>query len=80
MSQKKVDYHKEQKYNRKKLVKQKKAQHIAGILAAVIVSIVLLGWVGFSVYNKYEQIQAENITKLSVDNSALSEYMSTLSE
>lgn len=80
MSQKKVDYHKEQKHNRKKLVKQKKAKQAAAILSGVILAVALLGWVGFSVYNKYEQLQAETVTKLSVDNSALSDYMATLSE
>ena len=78
MSQEKVDYNKEQKHNRKKNVKKRKVQHIVGIVAGCVLTVALLVWVGFSVYSKYETAQAANVTKITVDNSAMTEYMANL--
>lgn len=80
MSQEKVNYNKEQKHNRKKIVKKKKIQHVVGIVAGCALTAALLVWVGFSVYKKYETAQAENVTKLTLDSSALTEYMANLDE
>ena len=78
MSQAKVDHNKEQKYNRKKLVKKQKRERIMGTIAATLVAVVLIGWVGFSMYNKYEDQKEATVTKLTLDSSALSDYTSNL--
>lgn len=80
MSQVKVDYNKEQKYNRKKLVKKQKIERVIGTIAATLVAVALIGWVGFSMYNKQQAEKAANITKLTLDASALSEYTSELND
>lgn len=80
MSQAKVDYNKEQKYNRKKLVKKQKIERVIGTIAATLVAVALIGWVGFSMYNKQQSEKAANITKLTLDASALSEYTSGLND
>lgn len=78
MSQEKVDYHKQQKQNMKKMVKQKKRQRAALIAASVIVIAVLGTWVGFSVHTKYQEYKAANPTYYDIDLSALSDYISSL--
>ena len=80
MSQAKVDYHKEQKYHRKKLVKKQKVQRVVGTIAATVVAVALIGWVGFSMYNKQQDEKAAEITKLTLDSSALSDYTSSLND
>lgn len=80
MSQAKVDYNKEQKYNRKKLVKKQKVQRVVGTIAATVVAVALIGWVGFSMYNKQQDGKAAEITKLTLDSSALSDYTSSLND
>lgn len=80
MSQAKVDYNKEQKYNRKKLVKKQKVQRVVGTIAATVVAVALIGWVGFSMYNKQQEEKAAEITKLTLDSSALSDYTSSLND
>ena len=80
MSQAKVDYNKEQKYHRKKLVKKQKVQRVVGTIAATVVAVALIGWVGFSMYNKQQEEKAAEITKLTLDSSALSDYTSSLND
>ena len=80
MSQAKVDYNREQKYNRKKLVKKQKVQRVVGTIAATVVAVALIGWVGFSMYNKQQDEKAAEITKLTLDSSALSDYTSSLND
>lgn len=80
MSQEKVDINKQKKYNRKKLVKQQKIKKAVTITALSLVAAVLIGWVAYSVYNRYETAKSENIEKYTIDSSALSDYISSLSE
>ncbi len=80
MSQEKVDYHKQQKQNRKKIVKRQKAEHIAILCASLALLVVLGVWVGFSVNTKYQEKKAANPTYYEIDASALSEYMSGLQQ
>lgn len=80
MSQAKVDYNKEQKYNRKKTVKKKKIHHVLGIVAGVCIAAVLVGWIGLSVYEDYEKKQAEHPTQIELDSSALTDYLSSIQE
>ncbi len=80
MSQAKVDYNKEQKHNRKKIVKKQKTRHALGIVAGVCIAVVLVGWIGFSVYKNYEKNQAEHPTQIALDSSALTDYLSNIQE
>lgn len=76
MSQEKVDYRKEQKKNRKKILRKQRREHIALITGGILVAAVLLGWVGYSAYNNYEQKKAENPTYYAIDIGALTGYLS----
>ena len=82
MSQAKVDYHKEQKKNRKSAVKR---ERVAGRAWAVAIAVVAIGFIGFIGYSLYgvvsdakEKAAAENIVSTDIDLSAISDYQSGL--
>ena len=54
MSQEKVDRYKEQKKNRKKIMKQEKCKRYLGYTATVVVIALIIGWAGFSIYKNHE--------------------------
>ncbi len=60
MSQKKVDYYKEQKVNRKANMKKEKLIFRLEVCAIVVVFAALAGWFGFSVYNSAKETAAAN--------------------
>lgn len=78
MSQAKVDRYKKEKANRKKTMKKEKYKSIATRICAVAVCAAILGWGGYSVYNRYEENQPTKY--LEVDTSAISDYETSLTE
>ena len=78
MSQVKVDKRKELKRNRKKIVKQNKIKKLAGWTAAVIILAAVVGWLGWSSYNKIEEAKKENVVSTTADTSAISDYINTI--
>ena len=78
MSQKKVDSYKEQKANRKQIIKKEKAILRLEKLLGVIVAIVIVCWVGFSVYGKVVEKEESVQTETLIDTTALDTYMSDL--
>lgn len=76
MSQKKVDLYKEQKRNRKKIMKKEKRMRILGYTVAGLVSFALVGWAGFSAYNYYETNKPVSYTDVNTD--AISDYYTNL--
>lgn len=80
MSQEKVDRKKELKYNRKKIVKRQKIQRVVSGIAAGVIGIALVVWIGYSFYGKYEEYQKENKSAVTVDMSSISDYLDALAE
>lgn len=80
MSQEKVDLRKEQKHNRKKILKKQKMEHILLNVGGVIVVAAIVIWAGFSAHTKYNEKKAETPTYYSVDTSDLTEYLASLQE
>lgn len=78
MSQAKVDKYKEEKKNRKNLMRKEKIQRYLRRGAACIVVIALVVMAGFSVYNIYESKQPKQ--KVTVDYSAIASLSQSLSE
>ena len=78
MSQVKVDYKKEMKHNRKKLVKQNKIKRAAGWACGIAILIAACGWIGYSSYSKYEEVKSEEVVSTAVDISPISDYVSSL--
>lgn len=79
MSQKKVDAYKEKKANREKLMKKEKMMLRLEKLAALVVCIIAVCWIGYSVQEKVTAGQ-ETVKKETVlDTSALDDYLTDLS-
>lgn len=80
MSQAKVDRYKEEKRNRTKIIKKEKRQWMATKLGMYLVGLVLVAWVGVSVYNGVTTKDASEIEKptYTVDTTALDDFMTDL--
>ncbi len=78
MSQEKVDYNKEQKKNRKKIMKKHKIERVLSIVAGVAIAVVLIGWVSFSAYKNHKSTETATVTYNNIDTSALTDYISTI--
>ena len=82
MSQEKVDQHKSEKKNRKKLNKKARLQRIAGYACAIVVAALLVAWVGFSVYTKITEPDESELAQDSseLDMDALLNYLNSTQE
>lgn len=80
MSQKKVDAYKEQKANRAKIMKKEKWTLRLEKLAALVVCIAVVCWIGFSVYGKVTDGKEEVKVETTMDTSALDDYLSGIEE
>ncbi|MGO4946733.1 hypothetical protein ACTQ50_10105 [Blautia sp. Sow4_E7] len=79
MSQKKVDAYKAEKANREKIMKKEKLILNLEKLAALVVCIVAVCWIGYSVYGKVTADQVTETTETVMDTSALDSYLNGLS-
>ncbi|MCD8395929.1 MAG: hypothetical protein LUD12_01845 [Lachnospiraceae bacterium] len=80
MSQEKVDRHKEQKRNVKKIVKKEKREWMLTKVAMGLVAVLLVAWIGVSVYN-YSDVSDSTTVDLptyTVDTAALDDYLTEL--
>ncbi len=75
MSQEKVNKYKEQKANRKEIMAKEKKQKNRMKLACGIVALVLVGWLGYSVYNSATRPDTSNVE---INAAALDEYLGEL--
>ena len=80
MSQAKVDRYKEEKKNRAKLIKKEKRQWMATKAGLSLVGLVLVGWVGVSVYNGVTAPDGSVTEKqtYTMDTSSLDDYLKEL--
>ncbi len=76
MSQAKVDRYKEQKKNRKQIMKREKMENTIRKCVVVAVAIVLIGWIGYSAYGSYTSNQPKQTAE--VDYTALSDLWTNL--
>jgi cell division protein FtsL len=82
MSQKKVDAYKSQKANRDKLAKREKLEFIFESAVAILIAVVMVVWIGYSVYDKVTDTGEEEttiVTETVIDTTALDNYVSGLS-
>ncbi len=78
MSQKKVDYYKEQKANRAKIIKKEKRMLFLEKCAGILVLIAAVCWIGFSVYGKLTPEQTVENKQTVLNTTALENYSSLL--
>ena len=80
MSQAKVDRYKEEKRNRAQIIKKQKREWMAVKAGLSLVALVMVGWVGFSVYttlNPKDTTVTEKPT-YTVDTAAIDDFMDSL--
>lgn len=76
MSQAKVNKYKEQKANRKQLMKQEKRSRAIRNLVGAVLGLALIGWIGYSAYDSITtKIQT---SQTEVELSAVTDYISDL--
>jgi Tfp pilus assembly protein PilE len=80
MSQEKVDLYKEEKKNRKKLMRREKIRTTLTVVAVVAIFGVLIGWFSWAVYNNVKNNQATTAkaTTTELDLSAIESYTTAL--
>lgn len=76
MSQEKVNKYKEQKANRKKIIKKEKAKHFFRKCMVGIVGVALIGWLGYSAYGIYDSNRPKQTAE--VDYTAITDYQTSL--
>lgn len=78
MSQEKVDRYKQEKANRKKIMKKEKAANAARKCVVGLAALLLVGWVGYSAYGTYKSNKPKE--SVEIDYTALTEFSNNLSE
>ena len=76
MSQAKVERYKEEKRNRKETMAHDKRKRMVSTAALAVVGVVLLGWIGTSAYQVYEN--SKPMETIYTDLTALDDYMAGL--
>lgn len=77
MSQEKVNKYKQEKANRKQILKKQKRNRMITKIAGAIVCLAIVGWIGYSVYDSTAKKAAASQTE--VDLSSLQDYLSGIS-
>lgn len=78
MSQQKVDRYKQEKANRKQIMRRQRIMSIVRKCAVAVVAVALIGWLGFSVYDSYTSNQERPAVAVNYDS--VTDYLSGLSE
>lgn len=78
MSQKKVDKYKEQKANREQIKKREKRMLLLEKCVAVVVAIVIVGWLGYSAYGKIQDSKSSEVTETVMDATAVNDYLAEI--
>lgn len=76
MSQEKVDRYKQEKANRKQIMKKQKRAHAVRICVTAVIVVALVGWLGYSAYGLYEEKQPREVAE--VDYTAMTGYLQSL--
>ena len=78
MSQEKVTKYKEAKANRKETMKKQKRAKMIRNTAMAVVSVAVLGWVGYSAVDYYQTNQPRE--SVEVDYAAVDDYLESITE
>ncbi|MDO4519028.1 MAG: hypothetical protein Q4B47_01835 [Eubacteriales bacterium] len=75
MSQKKVDIYKEQKKNRKSIIKKEKRMLMLEKLIGLVVCLAVVVWLGFSIHGKMTANQPVEVKETTINTEALTDYV-----
>ena len=76
MSQEKVDRYKQEKVNRKQIMRKQKLMNNMRKGVLVVVALALIGWLGYSAYDIYESVKERTVSEVNYD--AVSDYLNGL--
>ncbi|MGN0342769.1 MAG: hypothetical protein ACI4DO_08240 [Roseburia sp.] len=76
MSQAKVDRYKEQKKNRKKIMRREKIASVLRKCVGTLVVLAVIGWAGYSAVSMYQAKQPTSYTEVNI--TAISDYINNL--
>ena len=77
MSQEKFDRYKQEKANRKQIMRKQKAMGIVRKLILAVVAIALVGWLGYSAFDIYESGKERVVAEVNYD--AVTNYLNNMS-
>ena len=77
MSQEKVDRHKQEKANRKKIMRKQRAMSIVRKAVLTLAALALVAWLGYSAYDIYESGKERVVAEVNYD--AVTNYLNGLS-
>lgn len=80
MSQEKVTRYKEEKANRKSIMKKKKIKKAFGYSIAILVAVVFVGLLGVSVVREVDNVRNANRKSVEVDYAAISGFESEIAK
>lgn len=78
MSQEKVDRYKQEKANRKKIMRKQRAMSFVRKAVLTLAALALVGWLGYSAYVTYDSNQERTVAEVNYDS--ITDYLNTLSE
>jgi len=68
MSQEKVNRYKEEKANRKKIMRKERAKAVVRRVSLLIVTVALVGWVGYSAHETHQRNMDREIVEVNFDS------------
>ena len=77
MSQEKVDRYKQQKANRKKIMRKQRVMSIVRKGVLTLAALALVAWLGYSAYDMYESGKERVVAEVNYD--AVTDYLNGLS-
>lgn len=78
MSQEKVDRYKEEKANRKQILKRNKIKKTVYTILGTVASLAVVAWIGYSGYGYFQSQKEANKPSTEIDISAATDYLSGL--
>lgn len=76
MSQEKVNKYKEEKANRKAILKKEKRNRIIAQIISSVIGLAIVGWIGYSIYDNVVTGIKTSQTEVNLD--AVSDYLNSL--
>ncbi len=76
MSQEKVDRYKQEKLNRKKILRRQKIMNIVRKSVLTLAALALVAWLGYSAYDMYDSGRERVVAEVNYD--AVTNYMNSL--
>ncbi len=78
MSQEKVDRYKQEKANRKQIMKKRKMKNFFLNASVAVVAVVLVGWIGYSAFHVYQSGQDRRVVEANYES--VDSYLNEISK